>query len=151
MSEFLRNVVPFLLVALALVWIITYGRQRAEKAQKSEAALSRDELDQRQRLQRAMEQLQVNIMEFGRDVEGRLDTRIATLGRLVQDADERIKRLEELTSQATRGAHAMPPLYREIYRLADEGLDKVEIARRTGTAPGEIELILSLRKDRSAG
>ena len=150
MFDILKNAVPFLLVALLIIWVAIYGRQRAVKTRTAEKALSPDELDNRQQLQRAMEQLQINIMEFGRDIEGRLDTKIATLTRLIADADERIKRLEELKSVYSRDRNHVPLLHKDIYKLADEGLDKVEIARRTSTAPGEVELILSLRKDRNA-
>ena len=39
-----------------------------------------------------------------------------------------------------------PRPYADIYRLADEGLSAVEIARRLGGHAGEVELILGLRK-----
>ena len=72
-----RGILLFAIVALALMWTVWYGRQRSRRVAKKEAGLSNTGLDQRQRLQRAMEQLQVNLMEFGRDVEGRLDTKIS--------------------------------------------------------------------------
>jgi hypothetical protein len=90
-------------------------------------------------------------MEFGRDVEGRLDTKISALSTLIHDADERIKALQDLAkSPHARNSNGVLPLHREVFRLADEGLDKLEIARRTQIAPGEVELILALRKNRDA-
>lgn len=148
--DILRQVIPFVIVALLLIWTISYGRRRAARVKRAEAVFSQDEQDNRGRLQRAMEQLQVNIMEFGRDVEGRIDTKVATLSRLIQDADERIARLEELKGHSSR-ANGVPPLHAEVYRLADEGLDKVEIARRTAMTPGEIDLVLGLRGKRDGG
>ena len=149
--DLVRNFALPAIVLLAIVWVFWYGRRRThDKATRYEAVADDKVLDQRNKLQRAMEQLQVNIMEFGRDVEGRLDTKIAVLKRLLADADERIKHLETLTkSGQSRQAGEVLPLHREIYRLADEGLDKVEIARRTSATPGEVELILSLRKQRN--
>ena len=146
-----RGILLFAIVALALLWTVWYGRQRSHRVAKKEAGLSNAGLDQRQRLQRAMEQLQVNLMEFGRDVEGRLDTKISALSTLIHDADERIKTLQDLSkSPHARNSDDVPPLHKEIFRLADEGLDKLEIARRTQSTPGEVELILALRKNRNA-
>ena len=150
MPDLWTQIVPFVVVALLLIWTISYGRRRSARVKRAEAVFSQDEHDNHSRLQRSMEQLQVNIMEFGRDVEGRIDTKIATLARLIQDADERIKKLEELKGRSSR-ASGVPPLHAEIYRLADEGLDKVEIARQTAMTPGEVDLVLGLRGKRDGG
>lgn len=40
--------------------------------------------------------------------------------------------------------------YREVHQLADQGYDASEIARRTGLARGEIQLILDLRPAQQA-
>ena len=37
------------------------------------------------------------------------------------------------------------PLHERVYRLSDDGLDAVQIARQTGQPTGQIELILALR------
>lgn len=150
MPDLWKQVVPFVVVVLLLIWTIFYGKRRSARVKQAEAVFSQDEQDNRSRLQRAMEQLQVNIMEFGRDIEGRLDTKMATLARLVQDADERIKKLEELRGASARG-NGVPPLHAEVYRLADEGLDRVEISRRTAMTPGEVDLVLGLRGKRDGG
>jgi len=151
MPEPLRTLVLLVGISVLLGWIVWFGRQRSARAKRNADGLSLDSLDSAQRLQRAMEQLQVNVMEFARDAEARLDTKITTLNRLIIDADQRIKSLDDLAkSLHARNSSALSPLHREVYRLADEGLDNIEIARRTSIAPGEVELLLTLRKDRHA-
>ncbi len=150
MLETVKQFLPLLLVLVAIVLVLRLGRRR----KASSKSVRREDTDGAAqgytRLRKAIEKLHLNLMEFSRDVEARLDTRIRTLGRLIQDADQRIKRLEELSGKASApGAKEPPPLHREVYRLADEGLDKVEIARRTASTPGEVDLILGLRKSRN--
>jgi len=147
----IRNLAPWAAVLVGLIIAVIMLRRQIRPAQTRQPVANDKVLDQRAKLQRAMEQLQINIMEFGRDVESRLDTKIAVLTQLIRDADERIKRLEGLSkSGRSHGPNDLPPLHKEVYRLADEGLDKLEIARRTSTTPGEVELILGLRKQRNA-
>jgi len=149
MWEELHSLVPLILVMAALLAVLWYGRRRPAH-RKKEPRPRGDErsLTERQRLTRAIGKLEVNLMEFGREIEGRLDTRIHTLNELIRSADERIERLEELAGRERPVGDEVPPLHREVYRMADEGLDKVEIARRTSTTPGEVELILGLRRSR---
>ncbi|MCD6405780.1 MAG: hypothetical protein J7M19_08130 [Planctomycetes bacterium] len=150
MVEMLKDFLPLVAVLIAIVLVLRLGWRRKSVSKSPRPRATDDATGGYIRLQKAIEKLHVNLMEFGRDVEARLDTRIRTLGRLIQDADERIKRLEELSGKASApGAKEPPPLHREVYRLADEGLDKVEIARRAASTPGEVELILGLRKTRN--
>ena len=149
-SPSLRSMLPFVLMAALLIWVVWVGQRRKMKLREKDNGLTPAALDRRNSLQHAMEELQINIMEFGRDVEARLDTKMHALEILIRDADERIKRLEELKGRASSGGGEIPPIHAEIYRLADQGQDKIEIARRTGVAPGEVELILGLRKSRGA-
>jgi len=154
MPEIITNYLPLLAVAAALVLVMWWGRRRTKGTGGSggRGESLDEEVDQRQRLRRAIEKLEINLMEFSRDVEGRLDTRIRTLNKLIEDADERIARLEELEKNRPPGLSGpgterrIPQLHREIYDLADSGLDKVEIARRTSIPTGEVELILGLRR-----
>ncbi|MHC4712399.1 MAG: hypothetical protein ACYTAN_03880 [Planctomycetota bacterium] len=151
MPESLGNYLSLLLVVAALIIVIMLGRRRG----RTRAAGKGDgegAQDARVRLRKSMEELQIKLMEFGRDMEGRLDTRIRTLSELIREADERIARLEELKGGKGRtSGDEVPELHREIHRLADEGLDNVEIARRTSSTPGEVELILGLRRQRGEG
>ena len=105
-------------------------------------------VDREFRLMKAIEKLEVDVMEFSRDVEGRLDTRIRTLTKLISDADDRIERLRAAGGKPNGSSDDVPELHREVYRLADDGLDNVEIARRVSSTPGEVELIIALRETR---
>ena len=89
MHDGLQTLLPFILIVVLLVWLVFVGRKRFQQAPRGNVVTDRV-LDQRQKLQHAMEQLQVNLMEFGRDAEARLDSKIRTLSQLIQDADERI-------------------------------------------------------------
>jgi len=148
MAEALKDLLPLAVVLALVMWVVWAGRRRAMRSRESEGALSGSQ-ERRHNLQRAMEELQINVMEFSRDVEGRLETRMRALERLIHDADDRIKRLEELEGKpAPPDAREVPALHGEIYALADQGFDKIEIARQTDTNPGEVELILALRRSR---
>lgn len=149
MPETLSNLLPILGILGLIIWAVMVGRRRARRLQSKESVFSHDNKGAGHALQRAMEELQVNVMEFTRDIEGRLDTRMHALENLIRDADERIRRLEELSGAPHREPSPQtPPLHAEIYSLADQGFDKIEIARRTSTNPGEVELILGLRESR---
>jgi hypothetical protein len=144
-----RSALPLLLLVIFFAWVVWMGKLRGKTNKPREKGMSSADLTGRDRLQKAMEQLQINVMEFGRDVEARLDTKIRTLEQLIRDADERIKRLQELEGPGAPDGGGTQALHREIYLLADQGIDSIEIARRTGAAPGEVELILGLRKTRN--
>lgn len=153
MSEAMRDYLAAILVLLGIAVVFWLGRRRratrgagqAERAERLNGTAG-----ERIKLQKAVEKLQVNLMEFSRDVEGRLDTRIQTLSALIRDADERIKQLEESAgaAPAAQVPDEEPALNREVCRLADSGLDHVEIARQTSITPGEVQLILGLRRSR---
>lgn len=136
-------------VVLALAVVLFVGRRRLARSKAPRQ--NTDAIDDRQRrLVRAIGKLEISLMEYGRDVEGRLDMRIRTLGRLIQDADQRIQTLNQLGGSGDEPGdpEETPHEHREVYDMADQGLDKVEIARRTSMTPGEVELILSLRRTR---
>ncbi len=144
----IKDALPVLFVLVILMWVMWIAqRRRARQASSRSDRISPAALDRRHSLQRAMEELEVNLMEFGRDVEARIDTKLVTLQQLIHDADERIERLQALagTPPAQSGTS---PLALKVYELADQGLDKIEIARRADVTPGEVELILGLRRSR---
>lgn len=115
---------------------------------------------------------EVQMHELARDLSGRLDSKMGALEHLIRDADRAAARLEAAlragspASGASRGepsssqaeglrpgrptmTEAAPPgRYDEIYLLADYGHPAAEIAQRLGLPIGEVELILSLRKQR---
>ena len=114
--------------------------------------------------------------ELSQRLAADLDKRAGRLEELVAHADERIARLERLAAATSGGrmhsgpapmietkrpaggggAGARPhpldpvidvdPITTQIYRLADEGLPPVEIARRLSQHTGKVELIIALRQ-----
>jgi len=109
--------------------------------------------------------LQAEIFDFTRDVQARLDNKIAMLQQLLSAADERISRLSELEAERlhvqSRGgdpvyapAEGDPGLslerdtarYAVVYGMADGGNSANVIARRLELPLGEVELMLSLRR-----
>lgn len=121
-------------------------------------------------LHASMDRLLVELQETSREINAVIDTKTAVLNKLIQDADRRIEELKMLEKSAAAAATPKPAeparpapapapetdesrrraaLERDILRLADEGRTELEIARLTGVARGEVELVLGLR--RSAG
>jgi hypothetical protein len=110
--------------------------------------------------------LQAEIFDFTRDVQARLDNKIAMLQQLLSAADERISRLTELEAERIGGVPRFagsPNLtsvevtgvdsyeresarYAVVYGMADAGHSANAIARRLELALGEVELMLSLRR-----
>ena len=162
------------LIALAVGLMLWSTRRRVARSQRhaSRPTLADQGIgDVRQQ----MERLLVELHDISREMNARLDTKIRVLSNLINEADERIRRLEALVSQvgmreatgtASRSGRAEPPpahgaasgpaarnpapqpppeRYAEIYALADKGLDAQQIAQQTSTPTGEVELILGLR------
>ena len=109
-----------------------------------------------------LNKLVVELQETSRKVAGQIDSRFQKLDVLLNEADAKIKRLEELKAELARAgmsqrSDALPalrsetrtrtedPKYRPIYDLADQGKTAREIAQIVGSQPGEVELILALR------
>ncbi len=103
------------------------------------------------------EAFKVEAHEFTRQLAAILDTKAARLEQLIRDADDRLSRLataersapsSPVPSPGPRAPSTDPPTpdeHERIYRLADAGMDAVEIARQTGKPTGQVELILALR------
>jgi hypothetical protein len=115
---------------------------------------------------------EVHMHDLARELSGRLDSKMGALEHLIRDADRAATRLEaalRAEASATRPREegqagqarglmpersddavptAQPGRYDEIYLLSDYGHPAAEIAHRVGLPIGEVELILSLRKQR---
>ncbi len=111
----------------------------------------------KQPLQGETEKLLVELQEFGREIEGRLETRIQHLTRLISEADSVIEKLNavvaasknDISEDQSEGgddaaAEAKGPLKERILSLAEEGLHPHEIAETVGKPLGEVELFLGL-------
>lgn len=86
-----------------------------------------------------------------------LDEKTARLEGLLAQANRSIERLEqalEIAGQGTLLSTSMPfmdqppidPIHQRVYELADQGMSSVEIARTLEQQPGQVELILALRR-----
>ena len=152
--QFDKNMVVPLLFIVAAMIMLRSARRRSrqggttrEEAQRQIPSL-REQMDVRANL----EKLLLDLQELSRQINGHIDTRFCKLEVLLKDADEKIRRLESLTSGAAtaRGAEQeTDPLKQMIYKLSDAGKSSVEIAREINKNTGEVELILSLRRSKN--
>lgn len=167
--------VLFALAVVGLTIVMLSTRRRIAQSRKESSTNVRDRhagLSKQIGVRRDMETVMAELDKLSRQIHGRIDIKLARLEKLIRDADQRIERLSQLSESpsASHGSTVEITLHREdphqpafakqnpagenrrqaVYRLADDGLSPVEIAQRIGDTPGEIELILSLRKTRSS-
>ena len=99
----------------------------------------------------------MELEEFGREIEGRLETRIRHLTRLITEADRSIERLTAAVTAAEEKAGPAQgerePLSQRgrVVALSREGLKPAEIAEAVGLPKGEVELLLGLSKQPAPG
>jgi hypothetical protein len=100
--------------------------------------------------------------ELTRILARELDTRAEKLTKLMErgpDAPEparkpmpaRDEALAEVVVRPDAARDLLDPSHAEIHELSDRGLSAVEIAKRLGRPPGQVELILALRKVATRG
>lgn len=155
---------------VVLIWMTI--RPRFRRRDPLDSATPQHRLAQQRNVERQMESLLVEMAEMARQITGQLDTRAKKLELLIEEADRRLNdlrgempqtaaeyarravaRMEGLPGDDAAGDERVAPLEPEgddrhaaVYRLADEGHDVGEIARRLARPRGEIELILALRR-----
>jgi hypothetical protein len=107
---------------------------------------------------RGVARWEAELHEFTREVEARLDNKMAVLQQLVVHADERIAKLERLAVAAPlevppvatslAGPHFAEARSRHaaVFAMSDAGHNAAVIANRLSAPIGEIELILTLRR-----
>jgi len=152
-----------LLVTTALM--IRLRNRRREQLPNLSAAEQIERNRQARGMRGDLEQVMVEVEQLARRFGAQLDAKSIQLNKLIEQADERIARLEALEQtkgQMPSSQMVMPPaqapqppgvlrdnsedeLTQSIYRLADAGNDAVEIARTLREHVGKIELILALR------
>ena len=91
----------------------------------------------------------------GRDSDEKVHKRLTELQQQLDQAENRVARLERardgLADDAVgEGRPAAAAKADEIARLAGQGVEAVEIARRMNMDVGEVELMINLQKCRSA-
>ena len=151
-------------IAAAATFVVLSAAQRLRRRQSGD-----DRPSASQTTRATAERWQVDLHDFTREAEARLDAKMAALQRLILTADERIAHLESLgldapapssverearpaspaagphfaTSETTPPAQARAAA---IYAMADAGNNAATIANRLGSPIAEVELILSLRR-----
>ncbi len=135
-----------LILAGVIALVITLGRLTRRHGGQGDGgpASGRGVAEADERLRETAEGLMAEIDTFGREVQGRVETRVRVLNELLVRADSVASRLDG--AEAGAGT-APPPQFDEVYQLADEGLDAAAIAARTSFECGEVDLILSLRRE----
>lgn len=156
----------FVAAAAAATFVVLTGLQRFKRRRESlDAPMPSSDAVPSQPMPQAAERWQVDLHDFTREVEARLDTKLAVLQRLLAAADERIAHLESLgldespreKTSSVAGPHfskleAAPQGQARtaaIFAMADAGNNAASIANRLGTPIAEVELILSLRRTAS--
>lgn len=110
--------------------------------------------DSKEKLRRDLEMLLGELQDLSRRIGAEIDTRFAKLEAALRDADRRIAVLTRLSrpgDQPAPAEHAgesqdQDVRYAVVYELADAGFSAVQIAKDLGKTPGEVELILNLRR-----
>jgi len=149
------------LIVLALITLILFRKPRKDKAGGKTAArppLRDTDAALRPQAMEHMEGILVELEKAGREMNARLDTKIHVLNSLMEEADKKIALLRGSNSAAPapeEGARRAEDVRKDIreqsrdqhaqvYELHAQGTPVVEIAKKTGYRPGEIELILNL-------
>lgn len=116
--------------------------------------------------------LLVDLQDTARRIAAQIDNRYQQLDALLAEADEKIRKLEKLKAELGMNGSPVPaapaapaaraelspptasstaqieinPQHQAVYELADRGKNSREIAQQVGKQPGEVELILALRR-----
>ncbi|HPU24926.1 MAG TPA: hypothetical protein PK458_01985 [Phycisphaerae bacterium] len=155
-----NGLVALLLAAIAVFFLMAgLRRKQRERARTVTPSGPRDPvpppatLEQKERLRRDLEALIGELQDLSRKISAEIDTRFAKLESSIRDADRRIavlnrlaRELGERVPDAAADGDENDSRYGIVYELADAGFSCVEIAKDLGKTPGEIELILNLRR-----
>ena len=157
-----RNLPLLGMGALALAYVVLRPMLK-RKRDPLERNMVQSSMAQQRAVERQMQNLLVDLSEMARQISSQLDTRAARLQALIEQADQRLAQLRQLTaagpsdssqpSAAPETSASAPlsvasPMHAEVYALADEGRGAKEIAAQLNRPSGEIELILALRTPR---
>ncbi len=157
-----------LMVIVTTLMILTHRRVR--RSQRSGQPYVREQyadLARQSATRRDIDQAMVQLDQLAREIHGRLDTRFAKLEAVIRDADGRIDQLSRLirasegdqtidvtlTSENPRQPPSEQALadhpHASVWRLADSVLSAAKNAQEIGKIPGEVELILALRRTKA--
>jgi len=150
--------IAIVFATMLIAYRLVIRRPKDPSARQTDArariAAMRDQHEIRGNLERLIVQLQ----DLSRQIAGQIDTRFCKLQVLMDQADQKIRQLQQLTDgvqangdvaqqqEPQQQEQPLDPERRMIYELADSGKNAIEIAQATNKDAGEIELILALRR-----
>ena len=152
-----KDLVPLAIAIMAVVLLMSSLRRR----QRRLANPSKRPAPQRDRVtdlnadqtRRDLDRLLVELEELARRISAEIDTRFAKLETAIHDADQRIAVLQKLKAQdgpdraqASVSVARSDDRHAVVYEMADAGASPIEIAKELGRSPGEVELVLNLRR-----
>ncbi len=153
-------------LGLALIVFAFVLRRSYKKVQKS--ALNDPHQNAQNRLVAAeqsaagrVNKLETRLHNYGREIEGRMETRIAMLDRLLQEADQKVAELTVLLEQASQQVGNAPTLpaaaiaEKQLAHMMDHlrkaGYSHQEIARLTKRTTEEVTAALSMSASPKTG
>ncbi len=158
-SDWLPSVLLAAAVVLLVMVVLGKSRRKAIARSREIVATPQERLAELRHRAEHDAGIEARVAEAAdqiRELTALLDTRIQTLDVLIQQADERIERMQPSAAQqpaapANGAARAHETTTadgqkRAIYELADQGLTPAEIASRLDQHAGKVELILALRR-----
>ncbi len=126
-------------------------RRRKGIHRHPEPSISAKEVAPVQAASERLDELEVRLHDFDRQVTGRVETTLALLDRLIEEADQEIVRLETLLEQtlpSKRNGVDSTPRDREVVRqLRTAGYGVQEIAELTGLSIVEVARLFDDRDD----
>lgn len=155
-----------LLMGLSIVVILYLTFRQRRKSDPLQSMPFRASMQQQKALERDMQSVVVELSEMTRQMTAQLETRATKLDLLIQEADQKIAKLNA-AMEVVQGARASTPIdlpvmpmkspglrlvkddtedrWSEIYLLADQGLSTAQIASKLNRPEGEVDLILHIR------
>lgn len=163
-----RQLGLFAVIAAVCAMLLISQRRRARNREPSTSSYAR-ELRSQMREQgehhRQTAELAIDLEDIARRITAEVDTRFMKLETVIRHADERIEQLEHLLhsdsgnsprewivddQSGPTGEGEPMDSQAKVIALIDAGLSESDIARRLKLQSAEVELILSMRRARTA-
>lgn len=169
-NPYVTMILALFVVAAAFIMVIfTRNRIIRRNANRQPARKQIDSIKSRVRNTDQATNLMVDMLETGQRLAAQLDNKAEKLQQLIELADRRIVALggedslealnapvimtssqeeeEDLFEEKEEDNYSLTT---EVLRLVDEGYSPVEIAQRLGETTGNVELIISLNKNKDS-
>ena len=133
-----RLMVPYTQEASIFDMVDAIGQKNSAEATRLLRELEREKEQRSHTPEGLIQEMELRLYDYGREVEGRVETTLHVLDRLIRDAEHEIGRLEEVL-QASRGVQPEPEINQRISCLIETGLTDAEIAACLGCSQETIE------------